>query len=139
MKRIVLIIIFCFGVMLHAQSSSFRFASLTSTEIENINDHPDFDFNAEELRDLPVSELLNIYVEEYLDVSKVIGKGKFSTVLSLEINKNGVLEHVSAIGPNQSFNNQAVAVFKKFEGRKMHISQLKETDLEVLIPITIEL
>lgn len=139
MKRFLLTLALCFASTFFAQNAAFRFASLTSAEIENIKDRPDFDFNAEELRNLPVADLLNIYVEEYLDVEKVSGQGKMTTLLALEIDEKGLLSKVTASGPNTSFNNEAVKVFRKFEGKEMNISQLKDADVEVLIPITIEI
>ena len=62
-----------------------------------------------------------------------------TTLLSLDIDDNGILQNISAIGENSSFNFAAMQVFKKFQGKKMDIKQLKNADLEMLIPITLEL
>ena len=139
MKRILFLLTICLMTLSYSQTQNFRCASLTSTEIENINERPDFDFNAKELRNLPVADLLNIYVEEYINVAEVKGHGKQTTLLSLEIDDKGVLKNVSATGENQSFNREAVQVFDKFKGTKMNIRQLKNADVEVLIPISLEL
>ena len=139
MKRIFFLLTFCLTTLLYAQSNNFRFASLTSTELENVNDRPEFDFNAKELRNLPVADLLNIYVEEYIDIENVKGEGKITTLLALQLDDSGVLKHVYATGANPSFNEEAVNVFKKFEGKKMNIKQLRNAEVEVLIPISLEM
>ena len=139
MKRNFFLILFCLSTFFYAQNSGFRFASLTSSEIENINERPEFDFNSKELKNLAVADLLNIYVEEYINIDNVLGKGKMTTLLSLDIDDNGILQNISAIGENSSFNFAAMQVFKKFQGKKMDIKQLKNADLEMLIPITLEL
>ncbi len=117
MKRNFFLILFCLSTFFYAQNSGFRFASLTSSEIENINERPEFDFNSKELKNLAVADLLNIYVEEYINLDNVVGKGKMTTLLSLDIDDNGILQNISAIGENSSFNFAAMQVFKKFQGK----------------------
>ena len=107
--------------------------------MEKVEALPEFDFKAKELKDLPTADLLSLFVEEYLNIENVNGSEKMTTLLSLEISEKGILENVSAIGANESFNKEAVAVFKKFEGRTMDIKRLRNINTEILIPITVNL
>lgn len=137
MKNILTAMLMFFGLCISAQDKEqFLFAYndgnktvLSELAVQNLAVEPEF----------PFTEMLNTYVANKLDTSKISGEGKSTTLLSLKFREDGTLEDISSIGENEQLNYAAELVFSEFIGRAFNLGSYQyEIPLEFNIPIVIQ-
>lgn len=133
-KYLFLLMAFCY-VLSFGQNSKVIFAMSKPVQDESFDEEQAniFTYTGDSVT---AAQAITLLLKENIDVSKVGGRGKQSTLITVSFTKDGLLYNVAADGENRDFNSAALAVLKDYVGSQTKIFSGKSNAIKLQIPLS---